>query len=260
MPGVFIIDGHRASQLGDENSSQDTARVMERWKELRALGNTILLIHHTTKANEQTFRGSQALIDQADHVLYFYPVRKPGQDDPVEFDDPDSLTYYLGTREKTRYRLVKVYVKRAGGGRFVLAGNPDDEKIGLMQDLLGTDGLTQRDFLKAVKDNLAYGKDLTLRLLKLGEDRGVWTVEKGKSNSRVFRLSGLRVVAPPYRGEANPTTARTKGFRGTFWESSKNNPTTQLAQGLSGDFDGDPQTRKPGPSDGQDQEGWEHGD
>ena len=175
--------------MGDENSSQDTAFVMERWKELRAIGNAIILIHHTQKANEQVFRGSQALIDQADHVLYFYPVRKPGQDDPVEFDDPDSLTYYLGTREKTRYRHVKVYVKRAGKGRFVLAGDPDDEKIESMKDLLGGDGLTQGEFLRAAKGNLGYGKTLTLRLLKRGEDRGAWTVEKGNKNSCRYLLS-----------------------------------------------------------------------
>lgn len=52
-PGLLIFDSLRASQMGDENSSRDMALAMQRYKELRDYGHTIILIHHTQKANEQ---------------------------------------------------------------------------------------------------------------------------------------------------------------------------------------------------------------
>lgn len=203
-PGLLIVDGHRASQRGDENSSKDTGLVMERWKQLRDLGFTIILIHHTQKANAEVFRGSQALIDQADHCLYFYPVRQPGSEDPVDAEDPDNMTYFLGTKDKTRFKACKVYLKRAGAGRFILAGNPDDEKIELLGALLsGRGGLTQTQIVKAAKDDLDFGKPLTRRLLKRGEERGIWTVTKGDKNSSLYLFSSC---SPLYKGGENRKT------------------------------------------------------
>jgi putative DNA primase/helicase len=255
-PGLVIVDGHRASQRGDENSSQDTGLVMERWKELRDLGFTIVLIHHTTKANAEVFRGSQALVDQADHVLYFYPVRRPGADDPIDLEDPDSMTYFLGTKDKTRFKACRLYLKRAGNGRFTLAGNPDDEKIELLTALLSDrEELTQNEFMKAAKEEAGYGKDLMRRLLKLGETRGTWTMEKGARNSFVYHLSQaigsdeLSGRSPFYKGGDNPTTTDTKGNRVVFPKNPKNDPTTLLPQELSGDFDSDPTTRQLEPFD-----------
>lgn len=198
--GLIIVDSHRASQMGDENSSQDTALVMERWKEIRAIpGNTLLIICHTQKANEQVFRGSQALIDQADHVLYFYPVRKPGSDDPVESEDPDSMTYFLGTKDKTRFKACRIYLKRAGEGRFTIAGNPDDEKIELLAGIIEARGeVKQTDIIEAAKEELGLGKTVTLRLLKRGEERGAWVVKKGNNNSSLYQFTGY---SPPKEGE-----------------------------------------------------------
>ncbi|MGA2106894.1 MAG: AAA family ATPase [Syntrophorhabdales bacterium] len=191
-PGLIIVDGHRASQRGDENSSQDTGLVMERWKELRDLGFTIILIHHTQKANAEVFRGSQALVDQADHCLYFYPVRQPGSDDPVVLDDLDSTIYFLGTKDKTRFKPCRLYLKRAGSGRFTTAGDPDDERVGCMKGLLGDCGtLTQREFVARAREKLGLGKALTLRLLKRGEAKRVWKIVRGDKNACLYQLSCL---------------------------------------------------------------------
>jgi hypothetical protein len=203
-PGLLIVDGHRASQRGDENSSKDTGLVMERWKALRDLGFTIILIHHTQKANEQVFRGSQALIDQADHVLYFYPVRKPGNDEPVDSEDFEDMTYFLGTKDKTRFKHCKLYLKRAGEGRFVLAGDPADEKLTNMKDLLIQSGeLSQKEFMGLIKDELAYGKTVALRLLKQGEERKFWTIRKGDKNSSLYSAF---LLSPLIKGGENRKT------------------------------------------------------
>ncbi len=191
-PGLLIVDGHRASQRGDENSSKDTGLVMERWKELRDLGFTIILIHHTQKANAEVFRGSQALIDQADHVLYFYPVRQPGSDDPVDVEDPETMTYFLGTKDKTRFKACRLYLKRAGKGHFAVAGNPDDEKIELLKAFLSDRGeVTQKDLLKAAREEMNLGRPVVIRLLKQGETRGIWIMKKGEKNACLYQLVSL---------------------------------------------------------------------
>ena len=46
---VLIFDTLRASQSGDENDSRAMAKVMNRMKELRDFGFTIILLHHTAK-------------------------------------------------------------------------------------------------------------------------------------------------------------------------------------------------------------------
>jgi archaellum biogenesis ATPase FlaH len=192
--GLLIFDSLRASQMGDENSSKDMALAMQRYKELRDHGHTVILIHHTQKANEQGFRGSMAILDLADHVLNFFPVRKPGDEAPAEGDDLDNMTFYFGTKDKTRFNQCKLYLRRANG-RFEIAEHPDDEKITLIKDLLTNhEGITQKDLLRLIKEELSIGKASALRLLKQGEHKEVWTVETGGNNSRLYRLSGF----PPY--------------------------------------------------------------
>jgi hypothetical protein len=185
---------------------------MERWKELRDLGFTIILIHHTQKANVEVFRGSQALIDQADHVLYFYPVRQPGSDEPIESEDPETLTYFLGTKGKTRFKACRIYLKRAGQGRFTVADDPDEEKIELLAAILkGRGELTQTQIVKAAKEELDFGKPVTRRLLKRGEERKIWTVTKGERNSSLYQLFSC---SPLYKGGENWKT-ESGGFSGT---------------------------------------------
>ena len=68
-PGLFIIDSLRSSHLLEENSSKDASFIMGRFKEIRALGHTIILIHHESKAGG--YRGSTAWFDLSDHILKF---------------------------------------------------------------------------------------------------------------------------------------------------------------------------------------------
>ena len=186
--GLLIFDSLRASQSGDENSSKDMALAMQRYKELRDCGHAVTLIHHTQKANEQSFRGSMAILDLADHVLSFFPVRKPGSDTPIEGDDLDAMTFYLGTKEKTRFSPVKLYVCRAGG-RFELARHPDDERIAAIADVLSGQEFTKTAFLEAVKKQCDFGKELAERLLKVGESRGIWECfPQQKNNALCIRL------------------------------------------------------------------------
>ncbi|HET6514141.1 MAG TPA: AAA family ATPase [Thermodesulfovibrionales bacterium] len=99
-PGLIIFDTFRASHLSDENDSRPMSMIMGRLKELREMGFTILLLHHTPKGNENTFKGSTAILDLCDHVLGLEEV-KDLDGEHTEFDCQN--LYKLGTRIKTRY-------------------------------------------------------------------------------------------------------------------------------------------------------------
>lgn len=191
-----------------------------------------------------------AILDLADHVLSFFPVRKPGDDTPAEGDDLDAMTFFLGTREKTRFSPVKLYLRRAGG-RFDIAGHPDDERVQAIAEVLAAKELTKTDFLKTIKRECGFGKDLAGRLLKVGESRGVWeSVPAGKNNATVYRLRLVGGGTPPYKGGGDTRQPHeSSGKRVPFEETRVNGPQTPGRQGLSGDFDDNPATRRPGPSE-----------
>ncbi|HBH87262.1 MAG TPA: hypothetical protein DDY17_06655 [Syntrophaceae bacterium] len=58
---VLIFDTLRASQGGDENASDAMARVMNRLKELRDMGFTVILLHHTAKNSDKVAKGDRQL-------------------------------------------------------------------------------------------------------------------------------------------------------------------------------------------------------
>lgn len=102
-PGLIIFDTFRACQEAEENSSTEMAKVISRFKELRAKRFTVILIHHTTK-NGENFRGSQAILDLCDHVLSMERVKKVGSEENVDTEDWD-LPIKLGIKDKTRFSL-----------------------------------------------------------------------------------------------------------------------------------------------------------
>lgn len=73
---VLVFDTARACHNMDENSSEAPALVMGRLKELRELDHEIVLLHHTTKADDQNAKGSSGWYDLADHTLSFCPLKR----------------------------------------------------------------------------------------------------------------------------------------------------------------------------------------
>ncbi len=179
FPGVLIVDTFRSSQLLDENSSKDMALIMERWKELRELGFTIILLHHTQKADNRTYKGSTAILDLVDHVLGLERVRGVGSDTVVD-DDEEDLPFRLGTREKTRYEPFSTFLKFDPSRGFYAASNPDDQLLMAMGDILKDYHETenhqpnQTEFFKLAKQELDLNRKKFLRLLKKGEGN-FWT-------------------------------------------------------------------------------------
>jgi hypothetical protein len=158
IESLIIIDSLRSSQNGDENSSKDMALIMGRLKELREQGRDILIYHHSSKADERTFRGSMAITDLADHVLSLYKVNQKFEEIDDAEPDPGAL-YRFGTGVKTRYERFSVFLSFNGHG-FELAEDPDEEELRALSNFIRAAGqpLNQTEIFTWAKNELGINK------------------------------------------------------------------------------------------------------
>lgn len=220
-PGLLIFDTLRASHNGDENSSKDMALVLSRLKELREAGFTIVVLHHTPKGNDGTYKGSTAILDLADHVL---SLERQGKTEDEEFD-PDSI-FKFGCRIKTRFEPHSVFLSFDPAHGFTTKDDPDDETMKIMRDILSKEGpLKQKDFRKILEDKLEMKQRRIFKLFKKGIGT-YWNIERGEKNSiTYFCLPSSFSVFSPYKGVKNVKT-ESGGFTGNGKHNDVNNPKT----------------------------------
>jgi len=182
-PGLIIFDTLRASHLSDENDSKPMSLIMGRLKELREIGFTIILLHHTPKGNDATFKGSTALLDLCDHVLGLEEV-KDREEENIEFDCQN--LYKLGTRMKTRYDPDSIYLTFNPEIKgFSVAVDPDFEKMEAIREILNKAPLKQKELKERIKNDLDLSDKEARKLLRKGI--GIyWTTEKGDKNSTIY--------------------------------------------------------------------------
>jgi hypothetical protein len=191
-PGLFIIDSLRSSHFLEENSSKDASFIMARFKEIRALGNTIIVIHHENKIGG--YRGSTAWFDLSDHILKFSRVKRIGSDEDAE-DDDLNLPIRLGLGGKSRFSSAMEF--RAMYFRFedhqlVSAHNPEIEILTKMWNLLDPDAPpNQKEFRKLVKDNLNIERKAFDRLARRGEDMGLWFSKRSRECNKLVYVRGI---------------------------------------------------------------------
>lgn len=184
-PGLLIVDTLRAFQLQDENDSRHMAIIMGRLKELREFGHTILLLHHTPKSNERTYKGSTAIFDLSDHVLSLYRTSKKDADD----EDESGQYYRFGTKEKTRYEPFHMFLTFEPREGFVEAQDPDTEdmkELGKIMNIFKKENdrsPNQSEVVKMAKKDLDLSYSKVQKLLKKGEET-YWTVETGNIRNR----------------------------------------------------------------------------
>jgi archaellum biogenesis ATPase FlaH len=200
--GFLIFDTLRASQLLDENSSKDMATIMMRLKELRDMGFTIVLIHHTPKSDERTYKGSTAIQDQCDHVLSLDRVKNVGSEQEVEGDEDDlDHPLRLGVRGKTRYEPFSLYLQFDPGKGFEVAPDPDDELLKNIHSLLAgfreKEGISpnQTRIITLAKDQGINRKKL-LRLLRKGEGRLWNSVLQPKTRAILYDPNTIIPLSP----------------------------------------------------------------
>ncbi len=178
-PGLFIIDSLRSSHLLEENSSKDASLIMARHKEIRSLGNTIILIHHENKVGG--YRGSTAWFDLSDHILKFSRVKSIGSDEDAEEDDFD-LPIRLRLGGKSRFssamELAPMHF-RFENHQLCRADDPEEELLNKMAALLDpVNAPNQSEFQKSVKLNLGLGGKDFRKLLKRGETQHFWFAKR----------------------------------------------------------------------------------
>jgi len=192
-PGLFIIDSLRSSHLLEENSSKDAGFIMARHKEIRAIGNTIILIHHENKIGG--YRGSTAWFDLSDHILKFSRVKTIGSDEDAEEDNFD-LPIRLGLGGKSRFssamELKPIYFKFENH-QLCRAEDPEEEVLKKMAGLLDPGNPpNQSEFQKLVKQNLGIGAKDFRKLLKRGEGRHFWFAKKSATGNKLEYFRGQK--------------------------------------------------------------------
>lgn len=211
---VLIFDTLRASQDRDENRSDEMGLIMGRLKELRDLGFTIILLHHTAKNSDRAAKGSTAIVDLADHILGLTKVRKKASGEDVVVDDDaedDDLVFRFGVREKTRFEPFHVYLTLDPDVGFNLVPDPEESTLKAMHKILDAQGIVKKTaFLKECREKANIGEKKLRRLFDLGQGR-YWQVEKqGKDNAQLvspIRFGGfdtLYSVAEPQNQNLNP--------------------------------------------------------
>jgi hypothetical protein len=175
---VLIFDTLRASQSKDENASNEMGLIMNRLKELRDSGFTIILLHHTAKNSDNVAKGSTAIVDLADHILGLTRVKKKkdGQEIVVDEDDEDAI-YRFGVSEKTRYEPHHVYLALNPDKGFELAPDPQEGTLKDMHKVLTEHGtMNMTSFIENCRDNLSVAKKKLRKLIDVGNGR-YWDIE-----------------------------------------------------------------------------------
>jgi RecA-family ATPase len=175
---VLIFDTLRASQSKDENASNEMGLIMNRLKELRDSGFTIILLHHTAKNSDNVAKGSTAIVDLADHILGLTRVKKKkdGQEIVVDEDDEDAI-YRFGVSEKTRYEPHHVYLALNPDKGFELAPDPQEGTLKDMHKVLTEHGtMNMTSFIENCQDNLSVAKKKLRKLIDVGNGR-YWDIE-----------------------------------------------------------------------------------
>jgi len=186
--GLIIFDSLRSSHHGEENSSRDAGFVMDRYREIRALGNTVILIHHENKIGG--YRGSTAWFDLVDHVLKFNRVKKVGSDEEADEED-FTLPIRLGLGGKSRFSSAmefKPMYFKFENHQLCSTDNPETDILNKMADLLNPScPPNQSEFRKLVADNLNLKRKVFDRLVRKGEGSGFWYSKRSReSNKLVF--------------------------------------------------------------------------
>jgi len=187
---VLIFDTLRASHSGDENDSRDMARVMDRVKQLRDSGFTIILIHHTAKGAGNSAKGSTAIVDMADHALNLSIPNssKPNgnyQDETQEVG-PDTI-YRFGWRDKTRFEPFECFLNLNTERGFELAPDPKENQLKEMRNLLNNTGPKPKtEFVKLVHSEMGISEARVRDLISRGDGK-YWELEKGAHNRQLVK-------------------------------------------------------------------------
>jgi len=182
---LLIFDTLKSCQGLDMNKDETMAFILERFRELRDMGFTIVLLHHTPKGSDTTPKNSTTITDNADHVLGLVPQEVDGEKDGI-------LRFGCGDNDKSRYPKRHICLS-FDGEVFEGVPDPDDARLLDMQNLiesLSQEGLpNQSRIVTRAKDRFGFNRTKTLNILNRGVGK-YWkcTQIKEHKNQKVYAL------------------------------------------------------------------------
>lgn len=208
---LLIFDTLRASQGKDENASNDMGFIMGRLKELRDMGFTIILLHHTAKNSDKVSKGSTAIVDLADHILGLTRVKKKidGQDVVVDDDDTeDDAVYRFGVCEKTRFEPYHVYLTLNPDRGFELAPDPQEDTLKEMHQILTGHGTINKTAFTEYCKGLGLGEKKLRKMVEKGQGRYWDIIKRPDQKNAQFVTPKIQSgsLAPLYRGDKLPNS------------------------------------------------------
>jgi hypothetical protein len=188
---ILVFDTARASHNLDENSSEAPALVMGRLKELRELNHEILLLHHTTKADDQNAKGSTGWYDLADHTLSLSRVKRSTSGDADNGGGFESGTLLsLNVGKKTRFEpMPRIFLTFDPEVGFILADNPDASAINALADYIAGPGraTNQSDIIRWAKENNVGPGNRAAFISLLNRNEGIrWLAHRGSGGSKIY--------------------------------------------------------------------------
>ncbi len=175
---------------------------MNHMRELRDMGFTIILLHHTAKNDPKTSKGSTAIVDLADHNLGLTRVKqKEGGKDTVADDDDEGFDteaiYFFGNYEKTRFEPHNVHLKLNPDRGFELAPDPEEETLKNMHQFLQDSGPLQKTAFSLAVKSIGIKEKKARKLIGRGVGR-LWKVEpSGQKNAQLVTAIQFGSSAAP---------------------------------------------------------------
>ncbi len=180
---LIVVDSLVAFHGGDENDASETRSYLQRCRRLADLGATILLLHHSGKADSsQDYRGSSDIKASADAC---YKLSNTGAANRIE---RLRLTPF-----KSRFVVDAEFVLRYSDGVFARESGSGSQRAtdaDLLRELLTENpGITGKDFENlAVKRGVHRNYARTWRVNRTRD--GAVRFEEGANNARFYTWVG----------------------------------------------------------------------
>lgn len=191
QPGVIIFDTLRSCQNLDENNSKDMAFIMNRFKELRDMGFTVIVLHHTPKADKGVYKGSTAIQDLCDHLL---SIQKVGPFS-IEKDGKQVLKVGAPKDGKTRYLPHTIFIQLVKNKGLSIS---ESEEELIFQDLIRIlkefeTPPNQGEFQKTISKELGLSKGYSISLIKKGIGKH-WVEKTLEHNKKIYEIMSKRLL------------------------------------------------------------------
>jgi hypothetical protein len=227
---LIIFDSLRRFHSGSENAPEEMAVVMKHLRDLTAQGATVLILHHSGKAEGNAYRGSTENLAGIDAA---FSLEKANQTRTIGAPVPLNLRCLKHRIIEEQTWNIEFEVLPDGHATFrdVTAEHRAEaeetrqetfkEVADIIHELQNGELPNQSKVLTALKEKIGMGKNRALKILAAGEN-GFWT-SRAENGSRqyktVFPLSPLSHTIGVGKGERVETaTTDADGFN---WQTGE---------------------------------------